>query len=375
MMEVERRIITTACEINPDAGRLDKLRRLVSRDFDANQLIELAIKEGAGGLLYRNLQKAGALESVDREAGRRLQAIYYQTVQSNLKLIHDLKQVLQKCHQENIPVVLMQGIALLQQVYPDVGLRPMKDIDLWVLPEDHDKLVSALVDLGFQREEFYANTYKKGETAIDINTHILWADRIKARSLLLNKDQESIFRDTRATDVEGEKALCLNPYDQVVYLGLHTIKHHAERLIWLVDIKGLIRDWKTSEWKALKHRAHELGLEKVIPYIIFLLKDLLDYRLSSDGCAILKETSLNIFEKAILKKRKHRDSLPGWGQLLLLPAGKGATKQLAFVFETLFPRPEILRQVFANSPNLRTWQLYWRRSLQLFGWLRNSKSA
>jgi hypothetical protein len=296
MMEVERQIIVTACDINPDAEQLEELRKSVSHDFEVNCLIELAIKEGVGGLLYRNLKKAGALERVGREAEQRLQAIYYQTVQLNLKLIHDLKLVLQKLNQENVPVVLMQGIALLQQVYPDVGLRPMKDIDLWVLPEDYHKLIGSLADLGFQSEEFYPHTYTKGETFIDISTHILWADRIKARSLLLNKDQEDIFHNAGNINVEGQQALCLNPYDQVVYLGLHTIKHHAERLIWLVDIKGLIRDWKTAEWKALKHRAHELGLAKVIPYIIFLLKDLIDYRLPSDGCAILKATNLNRME-------------------------------------------------------------------------------
>jgi hypothetical protein len=371
-MKVEHQLIATACDIDPDPDQLEKLRRLASHDFDENRLIDLAIKEGVGGLLYRNLKRADALDMVGPEVGQRLQAIYYQTVRLNLKLIHDLKQVLHKLNQENVPVVLMQGVALLQQVYPDVGLRPMKDIDLWVLSKDVDELVGSLVDLGFEREVFYPNTYKKGETFIDISTHILWADRIKARSLLLNKDQECIFRDSRATDFEGEKAQSLNPYDQVLYLGLHTIKHFAERLIWLVDIKGLIKDWKRAEWKALRHRAHELGLPKVMPYIFFLLEDLLDYRLPSDGRAILKETHLNILEKAILKKRKNTDSLPGWSQLLLLPAGKGTLKKLAFFFETLFPRPEILRQVFAGSPDLKTWQLYWKRSLQLLGFPRSS---
>jgi hypothetical protein len=367
MISIEQKILATAADVDPDEDRLETLRRHVNHDFDANRLIELAIKEGVGGLLYRNLEKAGALDTVSPEVAQRLQAIYYQTVQLNLRLIHDLKQVLHKLNQENVPVVLMQGIALLQQVYPDVGLRPMKDIDLWVLPEDFDRLTGALADLGFQKEEFYANTYKRRETFIDISTHLLWADRIKARSLLLNKDQESVFRDARVIEFEGEKAQCLNPYDQVLYLGLHTIKHFAERLIWLVDIEGLIKDWKRDKWQALKLRAYELGLAKVMTCILFLLKDLLDYRVPTDGCARFKETNLSTLEKAILKKRKKTDSLPGWSQLLLLPAGQGSLKKLAFIFETLFPRPQVLRQVFAGSPSLKTWQLYWKRGLQLLG--------
>jgi len=370
MDSIEQKIIASAADIDPDPDRLKKLRRLVGHEFDVDHLIELAIKEGVGGLLYRNLKKAGALDRVSPEAGHKLQAIYYQTVQLNLKLINDLKPVLQKLNRENVPIVLMQGISLLQQVYLDVGLRPMKDIDLWVLPEDFDKLAGSLVELGFQREKFYPNTYKKGETFIDISTHILWADRIKARGLLLDKDQKRIFRDSRTMDFEGEKAQCLNPYDQVLYLGLHTIKHFAERLIWLVDIKGLTGDWRSADWEALRRRAHELGLTRVMPQILFLLKELLDYRLPSDGPAILEVTNLNMLEKAILKKRKNTDSLPGWSQFVLLPAGKGIPKKLAFFFETLFPRPEILRQVFAGSPYLKTWQLYWKRGLQLLGFNR-----
>jgi hypothetical protein len=72
----------------------------------------------------------------------------------------------------------------------------------------------------------------------------------------------------------------------------------------------------------------------------------------------------------ILGLRQTRDALPEWCQIILLPAGKGFGKRMAFIFETLFPRPQILRQVFAGSPDLKTWQLYWKRSLQLMGFPR-----
>jgi len=40
-MDVERQIITAACEINPDAERLEKLCRLMRHDFDADHLFNL----------------------------------------------------------------------------------------------------------------------------------------------------------------------------------------------------------------------------------------------------------------------------------------------------------------------------------------------
>ena len=372
MMEIERRIIAEACNINPDADQRTEISKWVSYDFDADHLIALAVRLGVGGLLYRNLESAGLVDKLDLECSLRLRAIYYQTVQLNLNLIHDLKQVLQTLRHENIPVILMQGMALLLQVYPDVGLRPMKDVDLWVLPKDYDKLVSTLIGLGYQGEKYYPQIFAKGETIIDISTHILWADRIKARSLLLNKDQEVIFHNADLIMVEGQQAFCLNQYDQFIYLGLHTIKHHVERLIWLLDIKGIVDSWTGDDWDALIKRASDLGLQKTVAQILYLLNTLLKFQLPAEAKRMLQTISLGRAEKAILGLRRTRDALPAWCQIMLLPSGKGLRRRAAFTFETLFPRPEILRQVFANSPHLNTWQLYWKRSLQLMGFPKSS---
>ncbi len=372
MMDVEHRIITAACEITPGTDQPAEIRKWVRYDFVADRLIDLAVRQGTGGLLYRNLKRAGLVDRLDAETHLRLRAIYYQTVQLNLNLIHDLKQVLQKLNQDNISVILMQGMALLLQVYPDVGTRPMKDIDLWVLPKDYANLVKALIDLGYQGRKLFPHIFTKDETIIDISTHILWADRIKARSLLLNKNQEEIFYSADPILVEGRQAFCLNPYDQVLYLSLHVIKHHVERMIWLLDIKGLMDSWTGDDWKKLLARASELGLQKTLAQIIFLLDLLLKFQPPAEIVPALQVIPLSRAEKAILGLRQTRDALPQWCQMVLLPSGKQLRKRAAFILETLFPRPEILRQVFAGSPNLKTWQLYWKRSLQLMGFPKSS---
>jgi hypothetical protein len=215
MSSAEYKILLAACDLNPDADRLEKLRYLVSGNIDIDQLIDSALKEGVAGLLYRNLLKAGALDRIGHQEGQRLQSIYYQTVRLNLKLIHDLKAVLQALDREHIRVVLLQGIALLLPVYEDIGLRPMKDLDLWVLPGNYQRLADSLFRQGFQPEPVYPQTYQKGQTVIDIHTDILWAERIKSRSSLLTGSQEDIYRNAETIDFEGEKALCLSTQDQV----------------------------------------------------------------------------------------------------------------------------------------------------------------
>jgi hypothetical protein len=372
MIAIEQKILAHAAELNPNSDQHDRLRRLVSRYTDVDQLIDLADKEGLTCLFYRNLEKSGLLQTLSPHQRERLQSSYYRTAGFNLKLIHELKEMLHLVNQENINVVLLQGMDLLQQLYEDIGLRPMIDIDLWVRQKDYTKFVGILVSQGYQEDPIYPNTFRKGSTTFDIHTHILWADRIEARKLLLNKGEEDIYERSRRIDVDGQEALCLSPYDQVLYLSLHALKHHMNRLIWLVDIKGLLGNWNRSDWEALMNRAKELGQEKTLSYILFLLVNVFDFQLPAEARHLMARKRPHVLEKRILGKRVTGGSLPFWAPVFLFSSGKGLRKRFTLIFESLFPRPEIMRQIFMDSPNRRLWQLYLMRVLQA---IKRSKGA
>ena len=364
-MNIEYQILLEASDSKPGSGKSENLPGLLTRHFDQERLVDMAIREGVAGLLYKNLKKAGVLGYLEHQHIQHLQSAYYLTVRFNLKLIHDLKEVLQQLNQKNIKVVLLQGIHLLQQIYTDIGLRPLTDIDLWVLPESRDAVDKVLILLGFEKDPLYPNIFKKDSTIIDINTHIIWADRLKSRRMLLKTSQEDLFRNCRALDFEGEIAFCLSQVDQVIYLSLHAIKHYADRLIWLVDIKNLIQDWQAADWELLDARCVELGQKRAIFYIMLLLAQLFGCQMPSNLRVSLNMNALNRFERRILERRLNGRPLPAWSPMVLFTSGKEFYKQVAFIFESLFPRPEILRQVFANNSDLKVWQLYLKRAAQL----------
>jgi hypothetical protein len=365
MNNIEQKILAYGAELNPDSGQREKLRRLVSRYEDVDQLIDLANKEGLTCLFYKNFEKSGLLKTLSPQQRERLQSTYYQTAGFNLKLIHELKEILQILNQQNIRVVLLQGMDLIQQIYEDIGLRPMIDIDLWVLPKDYSGFIAILARRGYQKDPIYPNTFRKGPTTFDLHTHILWADRIRACKFLLNKDEEDIYQCARLIDLEGQAALCLSPYDQVLYLSLHALKHYLNRLIWLADIKGLVENWKRSDWEALMDRAKELGQEKTLCYIFFLLTNCFDFQLPTAAKRLMDRKRLHVLEKRILKARVIGESLPFWAPVFLVSSGKGLHKRFAFIFESLFPRPEIMRQIFPDSKDHKLWQLYLSRILEV----------
>jgi hypothetical protein len=364
---IEYQILLSASDVQPGDDLKDELHGLMAQEFDQGRLIDMAVREGLAGLLYKNLKKAGVLGYLEHQHIQQLQSSYYLTVRFNLKLIYDLKEVLQQLDNKNIKVVLLQGIHLLQQIYKDIGLRPLTDIDLWVLPETRYAVDEVLSGLGFEKHRLYPNIFKKGSSVIDLNTHILWADRIKSRQMLINQDQEALFQNCRTIDFEGQMAYRLSRTDQIVYLSLHAIKHYADRLIWLVDLKNLLQNWQASDWELLVTRCNKLGQENAVYYIMFLLTQLFDCRALFDVPDSLDVKRMNRLERKILENRLNGRPLPVWSPMLLFTSGKGFYKKAAFIFESLFPRPEILRQVFAKSPNLKMWQLYLKRAVQLVG--------
>jgi hypothetical protein len=351
----------------PDEEHLQNIRRSMLNIADTSRLIDIAVKEGLAGFLYKSFSKAGVLDTLIPQHKQKLYNNYYLTIRHNLKLIHALNEILGPLKQTDIQVVLMQGVSLLQQVYRDIGLRPMSDMDIWVLPNQYAPLVDCLIGQGFERNSIYPDTFSKGEVLLDIHTRILWGDRIQSRDKLIDIDQEVIFKNARLINVENTAALCLNPADQFLYLSLHALKHNLERLIWLVDIKCLVAAWKLSDWQALMIRAEEMGQKATLLYMLYVLTHIFEFKLPSEISSYLDDWNPNPFERRVLSRRIKGSPIPTWSQLLLMSAGKGIRERLALVKETLFPRPKILRQVFPDASDLSDGQLYWKRVLQILG--------
>jgi hypothetical protein len=374
MSFIEYEILLAAGHINPDEGQQANLRKLLAGEFDQDRLIRLAKKEGMTGLLFKSLKKAGILGFFGHLQMQQQQSFYYRTVQCNLQIVHDLKVILRRSNEKGVRVVLLQGIALLQKIYKDIGLRPLTDIDLWVLPEKRGVFDALMTQLGYQQDPLYPSTFKKGMTIVDINSHILWADRIRSRRHLLAKSQRVLYDKIKILNFEGEPADGLDDLDQVLYLSLHAFKHCAGRLVWLVDIKHLITGWQTSNWKALFDRAGELGQASIVYYMLYLMRHLFNLKPPVDIQAMVADRSLAWLERVTLQKRLNGRPLPDWAPLLLFTSGKSLMTRVYFVCESLFPRPPVLRQIFSTTPDFKTWQLYLKRALQLFRMVKSSKS-
>ena len=99
-------------------------------------------------------QELGALANkvwqVDNaEVHHRLNHDSMQIVAKNSIHFTNLTQISTAFAENNIPIVLLKGVALASTTYPDPMCRSMSDIDLWVLDQDMPQAIAILKQLGF----------------------------------------------------------------------------------------------------------------------------------------------------------------------------------------------------------------------------------
>jgi len=365
MISIEQKILACAAGLSTGSHQQRRLRRLMSQGMDAASLTDLAINESLTGFLYKSLVESDALHHLTHAEIECIRFLHQRTVFLNMKLMHDCHVLLHQLNEKGIKVVLLKGISLLHRVYEDIGLRPMMDIDLWVPRDNYPALISILSMQGYRRDPLYPNTFTRGATIIDLHTHILGAERIKARERLFSRSQDHFFHDAISITVAGEEAWCLTEYDQVIYLSLHALKHNVDRLIWLVDIARIIANWGTPQWQALIDRSRFMGQERSVSYILFLIRRLLGVSFPPHVTSELHLEGLSVLERRLLRKRLNSRSLPLWAPLFLFSPDRGLRERIYSITETLFPKPAILRQVFVSPRTLKVWELYLKRVHQL----------
>ena len=232
-----------------DDSALDPLVRFSARMGveESRLLVEAAVREGLAGLLYQRLRACGRLAMLAAPEARRLESIYYLTLRTNLRYFSVLKEIAGR----GVPFVVMQGAALLAEIYPEPGLRPLGDIDLWVLPGNRERIGAVLVKLGFRETSLAPGVFRRGDVLVDTHVQLDWTERIRSSRFLFAVDIETIHRDCRRVSWDGLELLCLGRHDQVIYLTVHAIKHNWERLIWLADIQRLVARWQTADWEEI----------------------------------------------------------------------------------------------------------------------------
>jgi hypothetical protein len=148
---LEDSLVILCCCVDPEANRMAEIENILSHKLDWEYIARILTQHDIAPLLYKNISGSTNLALIPPQVLANLKKTYTITAFKNLLLLQAYQTVLKSMSSENIKVLPLKGIALLKELYHNVALRPMSDIDILVPKQDIPLAEQVLCQIGFVR--------------------------------------------------------------------------------------------------------------------------------------------------------------------------------------------------------------------------------
>jgi hypothetical protein len=285
-------------------------------------------------------------------------------VAENIRSYNLLGQVLERLQDAGIRVLLLKGAYLAEQVYGDIGLRPMVDLDLLVPPEEFQRSLALLNAMGFTSERpfsdeadgalhFHAPALTKEEVAIELHWDLV------VRSSPVQIDLPGLWGRARPITLKKGQAWTLAPEDLLLYLCVHAAYGHEfyAQLRSLVDIAEVVHHFTQAfDWDILIDTAGRWRAGRGVYLSLTLVKDLLGIDFPAEGLAALKPADWTPQALDWARQRLFREE-PKLSSTFLrlmdedLPPGR----RFQALLQGIFPPRPVMTRTYGFPPG--SWQI------------------
>jgi hypothetical protein len=261
----------------------DRLRTLVASGLDWERVQALARRHRLTHLLFHHLNQS-ANELVPASVLESLREAFNRNARRSLLLSAELREVHALFTQAGIAALAYKGPVLGQQLYGNVALREMSDLD--VLVERHNVTAARdlLIDRGYYSLPAAVGIPDRLALSWDCNLILIrdqprqifelhWALAAGRYTFPLpfaeawNRKHEVLLSGTRLPTFSAE--------DQLLILCFHGSRHMWECIEWIAGVAELIRS-EVVDWDELWRRAERLRSRHRLMLGLKLATDLLD---------------------------------------------------------------------------------------------------
>ena len=197
-----------------------------------------------------------------------------------------LAAFLRACAESELPTIVLKGAALAETVYPRLGLRDFRDLDILVRPADAPRARAVLESLGYAADEThwrdlvtgddcqadFAHPSSAGPVVLELHTDLINNDLLHDQVRAAGED---LWRRARQTTLAGVPALVLGPEDQLLHLCLHLAGHHLAAPRSLRDI-GYVCAAQPINWPLLVQIARRSHITRIAYAGLWLARCLMD---------------------------------------------------------------------------------------------------
>ena len=189
---------------------------------------------------------------------------------------------------EGLTILPIKGVALLYDIYQDMPVRPMTDIDLLVKEEDIEKSEQVFYDLGYEKdlyglkEEYWRNSqchiafHKKENNAAFVELHWGLDFKRKNRALL-----PELWERMREIGIEGRTVKLLSPEDTLFSLALHKRRYGKTLLLKnILDAAILLNKYNSSfDWGYCLSQCRKYNLSSTLFFILYQISFIADIQI------------------------------------------------------------------------------------------------
>ena len=326
-----------------------------------NDLVELALDHGLGGMLLWSLRQAGWAQAAEPrwqplvDASRR-------NGRHNLLIEKARRQAAAALDQAGIPTIWLKGIALAHTCYPEIHLRPMADLDVLVPPDRMTAAREALLALGFRRAEIdffelggFTDQARHHEGLLDRSGQVRLElhFRLLAPSLYYHMEEGDLdwfWGQTEELAPDGPSFQALKPEANLLHLCAHAILQNQGEpldLLHLLDLHLLVTR-SSLDWDRVVEQAAALRWTYAVEMALGLLPplfgtwlpggvlDTLRQRRPADEIPPVSLSNLPI-------TRRWDEWRQAFGRMTL-------GQRMRLVWATLFPPSAFLRQQYHLLP-------------------------
>jgi len=380
---LEERLLLRCCQAGEQGPRRPLTRSDIPAEIDWQSFLLLARREGIAPLLYRRLAYCLDRESLPDWLTKELKRDYYAVLAKNAVVFEELKKVLSLLTNAGVDTMALKGAVLAEQVYGDLGVRPMADVDLLIKGEDLAAIDQAFQTLGYHSDDlrslnldsiptnYLTSVVYYSPAVFYFCFHLHWHivnSTIPNDSLIRSFAMADIWDAARQTTLSGSQTLVMAPHHLLIHLAEHGLRvtHSLSQLSFLCDIHETVTTYeKEMDWDKLVEASKKFKLDRFVYLSLTLAVKLLGSQIPEETLARLRPQKIRLAESLFFYLVAHNFRPGGLSYLLYFSNNQGLSNKCNFLFRTLFPPRQVIAQRSAIPLEKIDNSLYLKRAVEV----------
>lgn len=212
-----------------------RLQPSMLSDSDCGLLLGIAAEENVLPWVVRCLR--GLDTNFSLEQRRKLDELHRATQFSAFVWAETLRDTLDAFYRAGLPVITLKGPSLAERLYGDCSLRTCYDLDLLVRESDIGQAERLLEDIGFCPNggaDDYHRAFSRKSINLELHHNV-------ENPYAFELNLEGVWSRATSSNFHGAPTFYLAPYDELLYLCLHAVRHRFNRISLILDLSRAFR--------------------------------------------------------------------------------------------------------------------------------------